>query len=140
MYIRKQIFKGADNESMFLWGARQTGKSTLLKALYPNSLYFDLLLSDVFERLQRNHSMLREIILSSNHSMPVIIDEIQRIPALLNEVHWLITNKNIQFILSGSSPRKVLRSGANLLGGRALRYELYPLIYKEIPDFDLVRA
>jgi len=140
MYIRKQIFKDAGNESLFIWGARQTGKSTLLKMLYPDALYFDLLLSDVFERLQRNPSILRETILATTPSMPVIIDEVQRIPALLNEVHWLITNKNIQFILSGSSPRKILRSGANLLGGRALRYELYPLIYKEIPDFDLVRA
>ncbi len=140
MYIRKQIFKEAGNESLFLWGARQTGKSTLLKMLYPDAMYFDLLLSDVFERLQRNPSTLRETILAAFPSMPVIIDEIQRIPALLNEVHWMISNKNIRFILSGSSPRKILRSGANLLGGRALRYELYPLIYKEIPDFDLIRA
>ncbi|RLD56447.1 MAG: AAA family ATPase [Bacteroidetes bacterium] len=140
MYIRKQVFEGSVNESMFFWGARQTGKSTLLKSLYPDSLYFDLLLSDVFERLQRNPSLLREITLASKQSMPVIIDEVQRIPELLNEVHWMIVNKNIQFILSGSSPRKILRSGANLLGGRALRYELYPLTYKEIPDFDLTRA
>lgn len=140
MYLRKQIFNGAGTESLFLWGARQTGKSTLLKAIYPDSLYFDLLLSDVFERLQRNPSVLREIILATSLPNPVIIDEIQRIPELLNEVHWLITNNGTQFILSGSSPRKILRSGANLLGGRALRYELYPLIYKEIPDFDLTRA
>ena len=83
---------------------------------------------------------MRETILASEQKSPVIIDEIQRIPALLNEIHWLIANKNIQFILSGSSPRKILRSGANLLGGRALRSELYPLVYKEIPDFDLIRA
>jgi len=140
MYIRKQIFQDAGNESLFLWGARQTGKSTLLKALFPKSLYFDLLLSDVFERLQRNPSLLRETIIGTDPSGPVIIDEIQRIPTLLNEVHWLITNKNVQFILSGSSSRKILRTGANLLGGRALRYELYPLVYKEIPDFDLMRA
>lgn len=140
MYIRKQIFQDADNESLFLWGARQTGKSTLLKARYPNSLYFDLLLSDVFERLRRNPMVLRETILASVASGPVIIDEVQKIPELLNEVQWLISNKNIQFILSGSSPRKILRTGANLLGGRALRYELYPLVYKEIPDFDLIRA
>ncbi|HBE41338.1 MAG TPA: AAA family ATPase, partial [Bacteroidales bacterium] len=59
---------------------------------------------------------------------------------MLNEVQWLIVNSNRQFILSGSSPRKIVRSGGNLLGGRALRYELYPLIYREIPDFDLLRA
>jgi uncharacterized protein len=140
MYIRKQIFEGSGRESVFLWGARQTGKSTLLEKLYPESLYFDLLLSDVFERLQRDKSILRETVLASEKPGPVIIDEIQRIPELLNEVHWLIANQNTQFILSGSSPRKILRSGENLLGGRALRYELYPLIYKEIDDFDLVKA
>ncbi len=140
MYIRKQIFQESENESLFFWGARQTGKSTLLKSLFKDSLYFDLLLSDVFERFQRNPGLLREVILADIPVTPVIIDEIQRIPELLNEVHWLIANKNIRFILSGSSPRKILRSGANLLGGRALRYELLPLIYKEIPDFDLLRA
>ncbi len=140
MYIRKQQLQLSENESTFLWGARQTGKSTLLKALHPEALYFDLLLFDVYERLQRNPGILRETILASKPKAPVIIDEIQRIPALLNEIHWLISNKNTQFILSGSSPRKILRSGANLLGGRAMRTELYPLIYKEIPDFDLLRA
>lgn len=140
MYNRKQILSDKGKESLFLWGARQTGKSTLIKALFPDSLYFDLLLSDVFMRLQLKPSLLRETILSQDQSKPVIIDEIQKIPELLNEVHWLITNKNIQFVLSGSSPRKILKSGSNLLGGRALRYELYPFIYKEIPDFDLKRA
>lgn len=140
MYIRKQTFSETGKESTFLWGARQTGKSTLLKALYPDSLYFDLLLFDVYERLQRNPAILRETVLAATCSTPVIIDEIQRIPALLNEIHWLIANRNVQFILSGSSPRKIVRSGANLLGGRAIHHELYPLIYKEIPDFDLLRA
>lgn len=62
MYFRKQEFEGSGNESLFLWGARQTGKSTLLKALFPNSLWFDLLQSDVFERLQKNPSQLTCII------------------------------------------------------------------------------
>ncbi|MFW5871962.1 MAG: ATP-binding protein [bacterium] len=140
MYKRSQTFKNADNESCFLWGARQTGKSTLLKSLYPDSLYFDLLLSDVFERLNRNPSELRELALAYKGKYPIIIDEIQRIPALLNEVHWLIVNKGMHFILSGSSPRKLIRNGSNLLGGRALRYELYPLISREIHDFDLLQA
>lgn len=140
MYIRKQIFENSDKYSFFLWGARQTGKSTLLKMLYPNSLSFDLLLSDVFERFQRNPSQLREVVLANNTNSPIIIDEIQKIPLLLDEVHWLIENTGHQFILSGSSPRKILRSGGNLLGGRALRYELYPLVSQEIPDFNLERA
>jgi uncharacterized protein len=140
MYIRKQVFTGLGHESTFLWGARQTGKSTLLKKLYPKAKYFDLLSSSEFERFLRNPSILREILMSRDSPDPVIIDEIQRIPQLLNEVQWLIVNKGIQFILSGSSPRKILRSGGNLLGGRAMRYELYPLIYSEIPDFDLIKA
>ncbi len=140
MYLRKQIFKDAESDSLFLWGARQTGKSTLLKELFPDSLWFDLLLSDVFERLQRDPSQLREIAMAANLKKPIVIDEVQRIPELLNEIHWLIVNKNIRFVLSGSSPRKIIRSGANLLGGRALRYELYPLVSSEIPDFDLLKA
>jgi uncharacterized protein len=140
MYKRKQIFEGSAGESFFLWGPRQTGKSTLLKALYPDSLWFDLLLTDVFERFQRNPSQLREIIMATQPVKPVVIDEIQKIPALLDEIHWLIENKKIRFILSGSSPRKIIRSQANLLGGRALRYELFPLVSNEIPDFDLLRA
>jgi predicted AAA+ superfamily ATPase len=140
MYIRKQNFNGLGKESTFLWGARQTGKSTLLKKLYPDATYFDLLLTNEYDRFLRNPSLLREILISARFSNPVIIDEIQRIPALLNEIHWLIVNKNIQFILSGSSPRNILRSGGNLLGGRAMRHELYPLISAEIPDFDLLKA
>jgi uncharacterized protein len=138
MYKRKQVFE--ENESFFLWGARQTGKSTLLKALYPESLWFDLLLTDVFERLHRFPSQLREIITASQPKSPVVIDEIQKIPALLDEIHWLIENQNVRFVLSGSSPRKIIRAQANLLGGRALRYELFPLVSDEIPEFDLIRA
>jgi predicted AAA+ superfamily ATPase len=140
MYIRKQNLIGSINESLFLWGARQTGKSTLLKKLFPDSLWFDLLLSDVFERLQKNPSQLREIVKAMKPDKPVVIDEIQKIPELLNEVHWLIENQHTRFILSGSSPRRIIRAETNLLGGRALRYELYPLISAEIPDFDLTRA
>jgi predicted AAA+ superfamily ATPase len=140
MYIRSQNFKGLGKESTFLWGARQTGKSTLLKKLFPEAPYFDLLLAGEYDRFLRNPSLLREMLATPGFSNPVIIDEIQRIPSLLNEIQWLIVDRNIQFILSGSSPRNILRSGANLLGGRALRHELYPLISAEIPDFDLVKA
>ncbi len=140
MFIRKQIFAGSGVESLFLWGARQTGKSTLLKQLFPDSLWFDLLKSDVFERLSKQPSQLREIVSATQPEKPIVIDEVQTIPSLLNEVHWLIENNHNRFILSGSSPRKILRTQANLLGGRALRYELYPLVSNEIPDFDLIRA
>jgi len=140
MYLRKQNFNGLGMESTFLWGARQTGKSTLLRKLFPDSLYFDLLLASEYNRFISNPSVLREIIEASKLSGPVIIDEIQRIPSLLNDIQWLIVNRNIQFILSGSSPRKILRSGGNLLGGRAMRNELYPLIASEIPDFNIIKA
>lgn len=139
MFLRKQNFEGLGAESAFLWGARQTGKSTLLKKMFPGSLYFDLLLSNEYESFLRNPSLLRQRVEANKEGL-VIIDEIQRIPALLNEIHWLIVNRNAQFILSGSSPRKILRSGANLLGGRAYRYELYPLVAAEIPDFNLIKA
>ncbi|MDR2679289.1 MAG: AAA family ATPase [Tannerella sp.] len=140
MYQRRQIFEGAGNESIFLWGARQTGKSTLLKQLFPDALWFDLLLTGDYERLVKNPGLVREMISANPSISLVVIDEIQRLPELLNEIHWLIVNKGIRFVMSGSSPRKILHSGANLLGGRALRYELYPLTSSEIPDFDLFRA
>ncbi len=141
MFKRLQTLPGRGRESCFLWGPRQTGKSTLLKKLFPNSLVFDLLLSDQFERLLRRPELMREEILSAKHRVgPVMIDEIQKIPALLDDVQWLIVNQRIPFILCGSSARKLKRSGANLLGGRALRYELFPLVSSEIDDFDLNRA
>ena len=141
MFKRKQILEFRGNESCFLWGARQTGKSTLLKELFPNSPKYDLLLSSEYGRLQINPSLMhQELLAQLPGDKPVIVDEVQKIPQLLDEIHWLIVNKNIQFILCGSSARKLKRSGANLLGGRALRFELFPLVYPEIPDFDLFRA
>jgi predicted AAA+ superfamily ATPase len=140
MFLRRQVFEGIGRESAFFWGARQTGKTTLLKHLFPDSIYIDLLLHTEFLRFTQNPDMLRQIIEANKPDKPVIIDEIQRIPHLLNDIHWLITNKSIQFILSGSSPRNILRSDVNLLGGRALRYELYPLVCNEIEDFDLKKA
>jgi predicted AAA+ superfamily ATPase len=104
MYHRKQIFTDSQNESLFLWGARQTGKSTLLKELFPDALWFDLLLSDVYERLLRNPSLLRETIDAGQYEV-IIIDEIQRIPELLNEVHWIITHLPTRVIMSGTSHR-----------------------------------
>lgn len=137
MYNRKQIFEGLEKESCFFWGARQTGKTTLLKRMYPDSIYIDFLINSEFFRFSNNPDLLRQIIEANPNDKPVIIDEIQRMPELLNEVHWLIENKAIQFILSGSSHRKIIRAGVNLLGGRALRYELYPLVFSEIDDFNL---
>jgi predicted AAA+ superfamily ATPase len=140
MFCRFLKLEEVKEDSLFLWGARQVGKSTLLETLFPESPYYDLLKSEEFERLFRKPSLLREELIRYDLQHPVIIDEIQKIPQLLDEVHWLMTNRSIRFILCGSSARKLMRSGANLLGGRALRTVMYPLVSAEIPDFDLIRA
>ena len=140
MYQRLQHFQGLGAESCFFWGPRQSGKSTLLKSTFPKAPYYDLLLSDEFERLNRKPTLLREELLAHHAPGPVIVDEVQKIPRLLDEIQWIIVNKKKQFILCGSSARKLKRGSGNLLGGRALRYELFPLVSREIPEFDLLRA
>lgn len=130
-------------QSYFLWGARQTGKSSFLEAHYPDSLRYDLLNSDLFLRYLEKPSLFRTDVLSQpaeKLALPIIIDEIQKVPILLNEVHRLIENPKLQFILCGSSARKLRTQSTNLLGGRAWLYHFYPLVYSEIPDFDLLKA
>ena len=129
-----------EEDSVFLWGARQTGKSTFLKSIYPEAHYYDLLLPDVYSRLQRKPERLIQELQHLDHNELVIIDEVQMLPNLLNAVHWLIVNRNIRFLLCGSSARKLKRLGANMLGGRAVRRQLFPLVSREIPDFDIVKA
>ena len=129
-----------EDDSLFLWGSRQTGKSTLLKTLFPKARLYDLLKTDVRMAFQLRPALFREECELLNEGDLVIVDEVQKVPALLDEVHWLIENRGLRFILSGSSARKLRRSGANLLGGRALRFTLFPLVSAEIPDFDLHRA
>ncbi|TVR74253.1 MAG: AAA family ATPase, partial [Spirochaetaceae bacterium] len=144
MYERRLDLALAETESCFLWGARQTGKSTLLHQRFPEAHYYDLLKSDEYRRLLDDPSILRQEVLArrdSPHSRSlVIIDEVQKIPELLDEAHWLMENCGTRFILCGSSARKLRRGHANLLGGRAIRYELLPLTAGEIPEFDLLRA
>lgn len=137
---RIPLLEEAGEESIFLWGARQTGKSTLLKKLFPDAPYYDLLKSDEYTRLSIRPSLLREECEMLDEGELVIIDEVQKIPALLDEVHWLMSVRNLRFILCGSSARKLRRCGANLLGGRAIRKVLFPLVSREIPDFDIERA
>lgn len=129
-----------ESDSLFLWGPRQTGKSTLLKQLFPNVPYYDLLKSDVYTKYKLKPSLLRDECLMLDEGSVVVIDEVQKIPALLDEVHWLMTNKDIRFILCGSSARKLRRTSANMLGGRAIRKVLHPLVSAEIPDFDINKA
>jgi len=131
--------------SCFLWGPRQTGKSTLLRQMFPDSPYYDLLSAVEFRRLSASPGLLQEEVSAlrkdlGDRSKPVIIDEIQKLPELLDEVQRLIGQSRHTFILSGSSARKILRKGGNLLGGRAVRRELLPLSCREIPDFLLDRA
>ncbi|WP_192483396.1 MULTISPECIES: ATP-binding protein [Cysteiniphilum] len=143
MYERKINLSLPQEQSAFLWGARQTGKSTYLKQAFPDSYKIDLLLSDVYERYKKYPGTLREVIAGlpkEQRSLPVIIDEVQKVPALLDEVHYLIESQQIAFILCGSSARKLKRGGANLLGGRAWRFECFPLTSAEIPEFDLLKA
>jgi uncharacterized protein len=116
MYFRRLSLEDENNDSIFLWGARQVGKTTLLEQLFPQARYYDLLQANEFERLLRQPSLLSEELATMKEGDLVIIDEIQKVPQLLDELHSLIHRKKIRFILSGSSPRKLIRSGANLLG------------------------
>ncbi len=132
-----------DRQSAFLWGPRKTGKTTFLKSEFPDSLVYDFLKSDLYFEISRNPARLREQLLAKRKfttiSSPVILDEVQKVPFLLDEVHWLIENTDLRFILCGSSARKLKRGHANLLGGRAWRYEMMPLVTPEIENPDLLR-
>ena len=140
MIPRKLILPAAGTETFFLWGPRQTGKSTLLKAAYPDAIWIDLLKAEEFRRYLNNPEFLRQELPPTGDVPFVVIDEIQKLPVLLDEVHWLHENRKAQFALCGSSARKVKRGHSNLLGGRAIRYEMFGLIAGELDsDFDLTR-
>lgn len=130
-------------QSAFMWGARKTGKTTYLKNHYRNSIVFDFLKTDLFFEISKNPALLREMLLAKSKSalsQPIILDEVQKIPLVLDEVHWLIESKGLSFILCGSNARKLKRSHVNLLGGRAWRYEMFPLVSAEVKSFSLLRA
>ncbi|MGI8426830.1 MAG: ATP-binding protein [Actinomycetota bacterium] len=139
MFIRSLDLPPPGTETFFLWGPRQTGKTTLLRTMYPESLWIDLLRSEEYRRYLQNPERLREE-LARRPAEHVVIDEIQKVPQLLDEAHWLIENQGVCFSLCGSSARKVKRGAANLLGGRAVRRQLHGLTAGEIGrDFDLNR-
>ena len=140
MYKRFLDIESRLDDANFLLGARQTGKSTLLKKSFPNTIYYDLLNTDIRKRFQKSPDLLREVLQNKPEGTLVIIDEIPKVPELLDEVHWLITNRNIRFILCGSSARKLKKQSSNTLGGRAIPTYLYPLVSAEIEDFDIYRA
>ncbi|MFN8625229.1 MAG: DUF4143 domain-containing protein [Candidatus Binatia bacterium] len=179
MFKRVACLPPAGTETFFLWGPRQTGKTTLLKETYPGALWIDLLKADEYRRYLQNPERLRQefdrigsvdvAIVQAGEadslkrralklterqakSMPrkrprggtpsaqVVIDEVQKVPQLLDEVHWLHEHQGVRFALCGSSARKVKRGAANLLGGRALRFELHGLTAAELStDFVLDR-
>ncbi len=142
MYKRRLLLPGSPDDSFFLWGPRQSGKSMLLKSAYPDATWYDLLQTDLFIRMAERPSLLREDLLFNSKPLTnvVIIDEIQKVPALLDEVHWLTENTDYVFGLCGSSARKVRKGHANLLGGRAIRHQLFGLVSAvRGADFELGR-
>jgi predicted AAA+ superfamily ATPase len=120
-----------ETKSLFLLGPRQTGKSTLIHSEVPAALFIDLLEADTFRTLLNRPELIREYI-GAQKSKVITIDEIQKLPSLLDEVHRLIErDKTLRFILTGSSAKKLRRAGVNLLGGRARRLELHPITFSE---------
>ena len=128
-------------KSHFLLGPRSTGKSSWIKKSLSSKFYFNLLEQDILKELLIRPSNLREWITvqKTNPGEIVVIDEIQKAPALLDEVHSLIEEKKLHFLLTGSSSRKLKRGKANLLAGRAWMAHFFPLTWKEITNFDLIR-
>jgi predicted AAA+ superfamily ATPase len=129
-----------EKKSHFLFGPRSTGKTFLIRSQFPKgTAILDLLESELYLRLSTNPGDLESIIFAFDNPLIAIIDEVQRVPQLLNEVHRLIEKKGIKFLLTGSSARKLRHNQANLLAGRARQSELFPLTYSEIPKFNLDR-
>jgi predicted AAA+ superfamily ATPase len=131
MYSR--LIEPPKDKSFFLFGPRGTGKTTWVKSKFTRAIYLDLLEAELFNDLLSNPQRLENFI-PKNFNDWVIIDEVQRIPELLNEIHRLIEKNKNKFVLTGSSARKIRRKGINLLAGRALSYHLYPLTAVELAD------
>jgi len=135
MYSR--LLKPTEGKSFFLFGPRGTGKTTWVKTEFPGALYLDLLEAELFNDLLANPQRLERLIPKEFRDW-IIIDEVQKIPSLLDEVHRLIERDRLRFILTGSSARKLRRGGHNLLAGRALTHSFYPLTATELGrDFRL---
>lgn len=134
------ILKAVQKKTVFLFGPRQTGKSWLIRHVFKEHKVYNLLESETFLKLNHSPQRLREECIA-NKAKIVVIDEIQRIPELLNEVHLLIEEHGINFLLTGSSARKLRRGGVNLLGGRANLKHLYPFSFCELQKhFNLKKA
>jgi predicted AAA+ superfamily ATPase len=133
MYIDRKLDVASvvAKKSCFLFGPRQCGKSSLVRKTLPDAHILDLLSGDTYTRLSRNPGYIEEI---CRDSRPIVIDEIQKLPILLDEVHRLIETKGMKFLLTGSSARKLRKSGVNLLGGRARVRHLHPFSAAELGD------
>lgn len=128
------------NKSFFLFGPRGTGKTTWVKNSFPKALYIDLLEPELLNDLLANPQRL-DTLIPARFTDWIVLDEVLKIPALLDEVHRLIEGRKLKFILTASSPRKLRRQGPNLLAGRALTYSMHPLTAVELGnDFDFDRA
>ncbi len=140
MELAKRLFK-APNSSFFLFGPRGTGKTTALKMIYPDARWVDLLDAELYRRMQADPNRIREYALSEGAST-LVIDEVQRVPELLPVIHQIMEGegRNVKFILTGSSARKLRCAGVDLLAGRAVWKNLHPFIAAELNDWDLDRA
>lgn len=138
--IRRTLNLTFDNHrAILLLGPRKTGKSTFLKSVFSDAEVIDLLQADTRLTYTLHPEKLRQKVLSSKPSL-LILDEIQKAPELLDEVHWCIENTPTKIVLCGSSARRLKRISSGILGGRAVRYEFFPLTSYEIGDVDLYRA
>ena len=138
MYTR--VLEPPRRQSFFVFGPRGVGKTAWLRARFPDALFFDLLDADTYTRLLAAPTRLGDEIPAGYRGW-VVLDEIQRLPDLLNEVHRLIEARRLRFVLTGSSARKLRSKGVNLLAGRALTRFMHPLTVTELgQDFDLRRA
>jgi uncharacterized protein len=139
LYLRELKLQNPPKRSFFLWGPRQVGKTSLLRKTYPEAPRINLLLSEEFAAYQSRPQLLRERVVQNQWKF-VVIDEIQKVPQLLDEIHYLIEEHGVVFALCGSSARKVRSNHANLLGGRAMRFEMYGMVSKELESqFDLTK-
>ena len=129
-----RFFKPSET-GYFLFGPRGTGKSTFLRYHYPNALWIDLLKPDDFRKYSARPERLIERVKAHPEFQVIIIDEVQKVPELLSAVHLLVEeNKSLQFILSGSSARKIKRKDVNLLGGRLVLRTMHPFLLAELGD------
>ena len=141
MLYKKRLIKIPDHKNIFLFGVRGSGKTAMLKRRYPEALYIDLLDGFRYQAYLSNIGLFYEEVSSSKDSTLVIVDEIQRMPQLLNEVHRLIESSNRRFILTASSTRQLKAKGVNFLGERSGKKHLYPFIPEELEDdFNLEQA